>query len=141
VVKVEKKAIQFDVIRPTFFSTNLCKLRYGHKVNFERALKLTDRISGHFVTGHIDGLGKIIRIKRSYGSLSFSIQAEKQLLSNLVVKGSVALDGVSLTVAELRKDIFIVNLIPFTLKHTTLGEKRQSDLLNIETDILLKKKG
>jgi len=140
IVKKEKDALSFEAMAETLKITNLGRLKIADKVNLERSLKIGDRLSGHFVTGHIDCLG-IIR-KKSYlrGNLSFEIAAPVKFMKYVLPKGSIAIDGISLTVAVKRADSFEVFIIPHTLKNTTLGFKGPSDRVNIEFDILAKGK-
>ena len=138
VVKMNKKEIHFDVIEETLKHTNLSGLRAGDKVNLERALKVGDRVSGHFVSGHIDGTGTV-RAASGRGADTFlKIGFSPDLLKFVVLKGSVAVDGVSLTVSETGPDFFGVDLIPYTLKQTTLGLRKTGDKVNVEVDMLTK---
>ncbi len=133
-----KNILAFDMMRETVNKTSLGRLRRGDKVNLERALKAGGRVSGHFVTGHIDDVGRIEQriVEANYEELS--IRLPKRLGKYIVPKGSVALDGVSLTVGKVGKERFSVYLIPFTKQVTTLGMKKKGDPVNIETDILAK---
>ncbi|MBI5024320.1 MAG: riboflavin synthase [Candidatus Omnitrophica bacterium] len=138
VTKKKKNILAFDMMRETVNKTLLGQLRRGDKVNLERALKAGSRVSGHFVTGHIDRVGRVEQriVEANYEELS--IRLPKGLGKYIVPKGSVALDGVSLTVGKVSKDRFSVYLIPFTRQVTTLGVKKKGDPVNIETDILAK---
>ena len=138
VTEKKKNILAFDMMRETVSKTSLGQLRRGDKVNLERALKAGVRVSGHFVTGHIDGAGRVEQkiAEANYGELS--IRLPKGLGKYIVPKGSVALDGVSLTVGKVGKGRFSVYLIPFTTRVTTLGAKKKGDWVNIETDILAK---
>ena len=138
VTEKKKNILAFDMMRETVSKTSLGQLRRGDKVNLERALKAGVRVSGHFVTGHIDGAGRVEQkiAEANYGELS--IRLPKGLGKYIVPKGSVALDGVSLTVGKVGKGRFSVYLIPFTKQVTTLGSKKKGDWVNIETDILAK---
>lgn len=126
----------FDVVPETWRLTNLRTLQSGHRVNAERALRVGDRIDGHFVQGHVDGLGKIDRIERGGGEYKVWVAAADELMPYIVRKGSIALDGISLTVAEVDGNRFSVALIPTTLERTILDGRQAGDLINIETDIL-----
>ena len=139
VVKKEGYVLSFEAMPETLKKTNLGLLRALGKVNLERSLKVGDRLSGHFVTGHIDCIGVIRRKNYRSGNLSFEIALPAQLMKNVLLKGSIAVDGISLTVADKRPGIFSVYIIPLTLKNTTLGFKGPSDKVNIELDILAKK--
>jgi len=139
IVKKEFGTLSFEVMPETLKATNLGLLKIKDKVNLERALKIGDRLSGHFVTGHIDCLG-IIRHKSYLGNnLSFEISVPAQFLIYILSKGSIAVDGISLTVMRKRFDTFFVYIIPHTFKNTTLGFKGPSDKVNIEFDILTKR--
>lgn len=138
VTNIKKNILFFDIMRETLLQTTLGYLRPRDQVNLERALKAADRLSGHFVTGHVDSVGVIKkRISRpNYTELRISFK--KQLRPYLVTKGSICVDGISLTVGKVAKDFFSVYLIPFTKKVTTLGFKKEGDKVNLETDILAK---
>lgn len=130
--------LSFEVMPQTLKLTNLGLLRISDKINLERALKVGDRISGHFVTGHIDAIG-IIR-KKAYisNNLCFEIAVAPQFMKYIFPRGSVAVDGISLTIVDKKSSAFTVYIIPHTLKNTTLGFKGPSDKVNIEFDILAK---
>jgi riboflavin synthase len=120
----------------TLRRTALGQLAVGSRVNLERALRLGDRLGGHMVLGHVDGLGKVVNRTREGQAERLEIATTKELLSLVVPKGSIAVDGVSLTVAGLSTSSFWVALIPHTLGATTLEERRPGDLVNLETDII-----
>ena len=127
----------FQVIKETLQRTNLGGMSEGAKVNIERSMTLSQRISGHIVTGHVDGTGKVRTVEpQDDGSTKMEITAGRKLVELMVEKGAVALDGVSLTLADVSEDRFSVCLIPHTLKATTLGLKKKSDLVNIEADYI-----
>jgi len=138
---VEKKdsLIAFEAMPETLKMTNLGFLKVRDKVNLERSLKLGDRLSGHFVLGHIDCLGVIRRRRYLAGNLCFEIAVPAVFLKYVLAKCSVAVDGISLTVADKLSASFSVYIIPHTLKNTTLGFKGPSDRVNVEFDILAKK--
>jgi len=138
-VKNERGNLSFEAIPETLKITNLGFLHSGDKVNLERALKMGDRISGHFVTGHIDCLGTIRRKSYLAGNLTFEIAIPPAFAKYLLPKGSVAIDGISCTLAEKKSASFLVHIIPHTLKNTTLGFKGPSGRVNIECDILAKR--
>jgi riboflavin synthase len=140
VVSIEGAVLSFELLKETFQLTNLGKLRIGEKVNLERSLKIGERLSGHFVTGHIDCLGVIRRKTHILGNLCFEIAVAKEFLKFIVAKGSIALDGISLTVVNKHSNIFSVYIIAHTLHNTTLSFKGPSSLVNIECDILAKYK-
>jgi len=141
VVKKEKELLSFEVMAETLKVTNLGNLKIADQVNLERSLKVGDRISGHFVTGHVDCIG-IIRSK-SYrnNNLCFEIAVAVKFMKYCLPKGSVSVDGVSLTLAENKSNLFSVFVIPHTLKNTTLSFKGPSSKVNVEFDILAKKGG
>jgi len=124
------------MMRETLDNTTLGDLKPGSRVNMERAMKADGRFGGHFVTGHVDGKGTIKQIKKMANYVDFEIQAPPALMRYLVAKGSVTLEGISLTVGRVKKTSFVVHLIPATLRITTFGVKRNGDPMNIETDIL-----
>jgi len=138
VVEIGEKTMTFQAGPETLARTNLGDLKTGSPVNLERALAVGDRLGGHFVSGHIDGQAVLSEIK-DYGDWAdYWFQIPKELASQMASKGSVAVDGVSLTLVACEKDCFSVALIPYTLKATTLGSKKIGDRVNIETDILSK---
>lgn len=134
----KENVLTFDMMRETMNKTSLGRLRRGAKVNLERALKAGGRVSGHFVTGHIDDVGRVEQKITEANYEELSVRLPKGLGKYIVPKGSIALDGVSLTVGKVGKDRFSVYLIPFTRQVTTLGAKKKGDPVNIETDILAK---
>jgi riboflavin synthase len=146
IAKLQGGLAQFDVSGETLARSTLGRLKSSSPVNVELAVKAGDRLGGHFVQGHIDGTAKIGKISREgrltaeqqneFARITFTAGAE--LLAQMVVKGSVAVDGVSLTIAALGEDSFSVSIIPETLKRTTLGAAKIGDLVNIETDIIVK---
>ena len=127
-----------DVMPETLQRTGLGTLKPGSRVNLERALRLSDRLGGHLVSGHIDGTGKISRIWEDDNAVWFKISADKNILRYIVEKGSVAMDGISLTVATVDQHSFSVSIIPQTREVTTLAERKTGDLLNIECDLIAK---
>ncbi|MBM3255358.1 MAG: riboflavin synthase [Candidatus Omnitrophica bacterium] len=130
--------LSFEAMPETLKVTNLGRLKVLEKVNLERSLKVGDRISGHFVNGHIDCLGVIRNKKYMAGNLGLEIAVPLKFLPYAISKGSVALDGISLTIAEKSPATFSVYIIPHTLRNTTLSFKGPSDKLNVEFDILAK---
>jgi len=128
----------FQLSAETLTKSALGKLKPSSSVNVERAMKATDRFGGHFVQGHIDGIATIKTMKRRGQFADIDFAAEPELLNQMVVKGSVAVDGISLTIANMDERSFSVALIPETLKKTTLGEAKVGDAVNIETDIIVK---
>jgi len=122
----------------TLARTNLGQLVSGSSVNLERALALGDRLGGHFVSGHIDGQAELARIDNHGDWKDYFFSVPQELAAQMASKGSVAVDGVSLTLVRCDRDLFSVALIPYTLRITTLGKCRIGDKVNIETDILAK---
>ncbi|SEM62109.1 riboflavin synthase alpha chain [Syntrophus gentianae] len=133
---VSRRSFAADVSAETLARTDLAFFSPGQRVNLEKALRLTDFLGGHIVLGHIDGLGKIAECSVKSGSIIFRIEIEGNLSRYLVPKGSVAVDGVSLTVNRCEENAFYVNMIPHTAEKTTLAFKKKGDWVNIETDIL-----
>lgn len=131
--------VSFEAIPETLKITNLGLLKICDKVNLERSLKAGDRISGHFVTGHVDCIGIIRRKNYTGGNLCFEVSVPQNFLKYILPKGSIAIDGISLTVVNKRANVFTVYIIPHTLKNTALGFKGPSHRVNIEFDILAKK--
>lgn len=138
VIKKAGEILSFEVMPETLKVTNLGLLRIGDKVNLERSLKLGDRISGHFVSGHVDYIGTIRKKNYLNGNLCLEITVPPDYTSYLSKKGSVAVDGISLTVVNKRPNTFTVYIIPHTFENTTLGFKGPSHKVNIELDILAK---
>jgi len=139
VVAIRAPRISFEVLAHTRQTTNLGFLRIGEKVNLERSLKVGDRISGHFVSGHVDCVGLIRRKFFRAANPCFEIALPTGLMKYCLPKGSIAVDGISLTIADKKSDAFSIYVIPHTLKNTTLGFKGPSYGVNIEFDILTKK--
>lgn len=127
-----------DVMHETINRSSLSKLKYGSKVNLERAMPVNGRFGGHIVSGHVDGTGTIINIKPDDNAIWYKIQANQQILKYIVEKGSITIDGISLTVAKVSETDFSISAIPHTVEQTILKEKRQGDIVNLETDILAK---
>lgn len=138
VTRLEKGAFQAELMPETLRRTNLGKLRLGDKVNLERALRLGDRLGGHFVQGHVDGVGKILSRSAEPGAHLLRISVPEELQRYLVEKGFVAVEGVSLTVVRRDDTSFWVSLVRYTEENTNLGLKRPGDLVNLEVDILAK---
>lgn len=120
----------------SFERTTLKNLRVGHAVNLERAMRVGQRIGGHFVQGHVDGIGRIVDVRPQGDFSLWRFQAPAEVAKYLVPKGSVAVDGISLTVVDPVGDSFAVAVIPTTLRETTLGAKRAGDPVNMEADML-----
>lgn len=136
VVEISGNILSFDVIPETLKRTSLAHLKINYSVNLERSVKADSRMGGHFLTGHVDYKGSIIDISRKSEGVGFKLSLPKEYSSFVVEKGSVGLDGVSLTVASVTKEYFTVYLIPHTLKSTTFSMKKKGDFINVETDII-----
>lgn len=129
---------ELEVSSETLTKSTLGKLKSSSPVNTELAIKATDRFGGHFVLGHVDGTATIKAIERQWLFVDIKFAASPELLAQMVVKGSVAVDGISLTIADMDEEGFSVSIIPETLKKTTLGAAKTGDTVNIETDIIVK---
>lgn len=129
---------RFDVSPETLQRTSLRQARPGARVNMERALKLSGRLGGHIVSGHVDCMATIAQQRKIGDNTVFSFRVPRDFIRFIAPKGSVAIDGISLTVNEVTADSFTVNIIPHTAASTTLHQRRQGDEVNIETDILAK---
>ena len=125
-----------DVMHETFNRSSLAALRPGSHVNLERAMRADGRFGGHIVAGHVDGIGTIAGIERDDNAIWYRVKAEDAIMRYIVEKGSVAIDGISLTVAKVYGDAFSVSIIPHTAGNTILGEKRVGDVVNLENDII-----
>jgi len=136
VTKISKGEAEFEMIGETIRKTDLGKLESGDKVNIERSLKVGDRMEGHFVLGHIDGTGKIINIEKLPKEIKLWIELTNDLTKYVVKKGSIAIDGISLTLVDVIKNKISVCIIPHTMETTNLNSKKIGDKVNIETDIL-----
>ena len=138
VTAVKAGGLCFDCMKETLDKTTLGRLKPKDKVNLERALRVSDRISGHFVAGHIDGVGKIEKIIKGKNYMEIHIGVSRSLIGLIVPKGSICVDGVSLTVGAVGKHYFSFYMIPYTTEVTTLGFMKEGSLVNVETDILAK---
>lgn len=125
-----------DVMHETLDRSSLSQLKRGSHVNLERAMPADGRFGGHIVAGHVDGMGKIQKIRRDDNAVWYTIQAEPSILRYIVEKGSITIDGISLTVARVSAEDFSISAIPHTVQITTLGERREGDLVNLENDII-----
>lgn len=135
VVNIYDNAFDADIMPETVNRTNLKKQKIGDRVNLERAMAANGRFGGHVVSGHIDGIGKIIDIKKDENAVWYTIESSKEILYYIVEKGSVALDGISLTVAYVDDRCFKVSIIPHTRSETILSDRKVGDYINIENDI------
>src|SRR4030065_1598627 len=135
VVQKKEQAIELDLSQETFQKTILGELREGDQVNLERALKLNDRLGGHIVTGHIDGIGVIVEKRDERDFLQLRIRIPESASRYVVQKGSIAIEGISLTVNEYERGEIQMTLIPYTIGKTTLMDKEIGDRVNVEADI------
>lgn len=133
---ISKNHAKFEMIGETLKKTNLGIIKSGDKVNIERSLKVGERMEGHFVLGHIDGTGSIVKIEKLSKEIKFWINLPKDLARFAVKKGSITIDGISLTLVDVIKNKISVCIIPHTMKITNLNSKKIGDKVNIETDIL-----
>ena len=132
----KSKLIQFDLLQESWNRTNFQFAQIGSLVNLERSLRANGELGGHFVTGHVDGLGKIIRWERAGKDHVLDIAAPDEVMRYLVFKGSIAVDGISLTVASVAKKSFRIWIIPHTFEITALRERKVGDAVNLEADLL-----
>ena len=132
----KSRGFEFNLLRESWDVTNLSALKRGSVVNLERALALGQRMGGHFVTGHVDAVGKIRKWEKQGKDWLLDVDTPAGLISGFVPKGSVAVDGISLTVAKLRKRGFVVWIIPHTRRVTNLRTRKVGDPVNLETDLL-----
>ena len=136
VLEIQGSVTVFDAMPETLDKTNLGSLKPGERVNVELPLKLSDRLGGHFVQGHIDGTGKLLKKETQGEYVKLWISATPDLTIQMIPKGSIAMDGVSMTLVDVQKDRFSVAVIPHTLEITTLGTKQPGQHFNIEVDML-----
>jgi riboflavin synthase len=135
-INISKDVAEFEMVGETIKKTNLGSLKSGNKVNIERSLKVGERLEGHFVLGHVDGVGIISKMEKQPNQIKIWTKVTKELSKYIIKKGSVTVDGISLTVVDVLKDQFSVSIIPHTMKITNLSYKKVGDKVNIETDIL-----
>jgi len=133
-----EEELGFDVLEETLRKTNLGKLQAGSRINVERALRYGDALGGHLVSGHVDACGTVRSMQAAGPDRRVEITVPDSVLPHLVPQGSIACDGISLTVAELYEDAFAVHLIPTTLTETSWGEMKEGDLINLEGDLVCK---
>ncbi len=138
IAKLNGSTAAFDLSGETLTKSTLGKLKPSSQVNTELAMKATDRLGGHFVAGHIDGTAMIKAIDRQGQFANIKFAASPELLDQMVVKGSVAVDGISLTIASMDQTSFSAAIIPQTLEKTTLGKAKIGNMVNIETDMIIK---
>lgn len=138
VADLSEQRLGFDAIPETLARTNLGLLKPGDVVNVERSLRIGDRLDGHFVQGHVDGTGRFIQISQAQDEWRITVEVDSSLAKYLAYKGSISIDGVSLTIARLEKNQLDVALIPTTLDITTLGSRSEGYVCNIECDMIAK---
>ena len=131
-----KLELSFDVSNETINCTNFSKLKIGSKINLEKSLRMGDEISGHFVFGHVDEVSKLLTIKRIKGSHQLKFSKSKKLSKYIAKKGSIAVDGVSLTINSSDTKSFSVNIVPYTWEHTNFNKLKVNSLINVEVDML-----
>ena len=136
VVKNTSNSFTLDLVRETLEKSNLGDLAIGDSVNLERALKANGRFGGHIIQGHVETLGVILEKRQQEDNVVLSVGLNPEWMRFCIPKGSIALDGISLTISSIEANMVDVSLIPYTLQNTTLGTKSKSDTLNIETDII-----
>ncbi len=136
VTQIKDSDVSFDVSAESLSKTTIGELRVSDKVNIESSLRIGDKLGGHFVTGHIDGVGAINKMEEEIGQKTMWFSVNEELAHMMIKKGSVAIDGISLTIVELEENLFSAALIPYTIKATTLGFKKIGQRVNIETDML-----
>ncbi|MBQ9789595.1 MAG: riboflavin synthase [Lentisphaeria bacterium] len=130
------RTLEFHTLAETLDKTNLGSINKGGKLNLERALTLNSRLGGHFVSGHIDGTSEVISLKKQGDDYELKIAMQEELLPYMVPKGSIAINGVSLTLVEVNDKFFTVHLIPLTLGDTNIGSFKGGELVNLETDLI-----
>jgi riboflavin synthase len=138
VVSLENRGFSVDVMPETLRRTNLSRLHYDDRVNLERAVVLGGRLGGHLVSGHVDETGEVLDVSSEEEARIMKISAPAELMSYMVDKGFIAVDGVSLTLVDVDDASFVVSLVGYTMKNTTLGGKRAGDVVNLEADIIAK---
>lgn len=136
VVSLSEGSFSVDVMHETVERSNLWKLNVGSTVNLERAMPLNGRFGGHIVAGHIDGSGVIHSVRKDENAIWFTVRTSPNILRYVIEKGSIAIDGISLTVAGVSEREFSVSMIPHTAQHTTFGSKRVGDTVNLENDCI-----
>jgi riboflavin synthase len=136
VTSFDKERFTVDLMPETVRNTSLRQLTRGSKVNLERAMAAGGRFGGHFVSGHVDGIGKIVKKQRQDNAIYYEINVSEELRKYIILKGSIAIDGTSLTVFGVTDDTFTISIIPHTLSETIIGLKGPEDIVNIECDMI-----
>jgi riboflavin synthase len=138
ITKADRQSFDVEAVAATLAATSLGRLKTGDEVNLERALRVGDRLGGHFVQGHVDEVGKVRRIEQHSGHWILAVETDRRNSRLLVERGSVCVDGISLTVASVRPGEFAVNIIPHTWENTNLKRRRTGEPVNIEYDLVVK---
>jgi len=136
--KISGSEFTVQAVHMTLKKTNLGDLRPGNKVNLELALRPMDRLGGHFVQGHVNGQGKMLGVKKLGNNYEIEFSAPAHLFKYIIDEGSIAIDGISLTVAQVKQSSFVVSIIPHTYEHTILHQKSGGESVNIEVDMMAK---
>jgi riboflavin synthase len=136
VTSFDKVRFSVDVMPETVKATSLKHLNRGSKVNLERAMAAGGRFGGHFVSGHVDGIGEIIKKQKQDNAIYYEIKVSEDLMSYIIMKGSIAIDGTSLTVFGVTENTFTISIIPHTISETIIGAKGPGDIVNIECDMV-----
>lgn len=136
VTSYESKKFTADIMHETLNRSSLIQLKTGSHVNLERAMPVNGRFGGHIVAGHVDGVGTVQQIQQDDTAVWYTIQADPGILRYVIEKGSIAIDGISLTVANVSADSFSVSVIPHTAQMTTLSERKAGDVVNLENDMI-----
>lgn len=138
VARADDRFLDFDVVPETLAKTTLGRKRPGDRVNLERSLRVGDRMDGHFVLGHVDGIAEVENVRTSSGEYVVELRPDAERMAYVIPKGSIAVEGISLTVAERHEETFTVALIPTTLQRTNFATLQRGDAVNLETDILVR---
>lgn len=136
VKSINRNIFQADVMNETFHRSSLGELKRGAKVNLERAMAANGRFGGHMVAGHVDAVGEITDIRQDDNAIWFTIHVPQSVMKYCIEKGSIALDGISLTIAEITGDTISVSMIPHTIENTNFGLKKPGDVVNLENDMV-----
>lgn len=134
--QIRNREVSFDVSGETLRKTTIGELRVSDQVNVERSLKIGGRLGGHFVSGHVDGIGVISKKETTKGQCTLEVSVDEEMITLMIKKGSVAVDGISLTIVDLVNTSFSVAIVPYTFDATTLGFKKVGQRVNIETDMM-----
>ena len=138
ITTINNKIFTSDIVKETIEKTNFQYIKIGDQVNLERAMKVDSRFDGHLVQGHIEGVGKVKKIQKEEDSFVISIELPNNLLNYCINKGSIAINGVSLTIASIKENLIDIWIIPHTLSYTTFDVIKENDFVNVETDIFAK---